>query len=97
MAQAPPLKPSPLSGGRVVVAGLVGGTGGLAIALMLRALVANTPVRVSSYTLFWSTVLVGGFGLVAGMGVEAVRQLQERNPDPAYRHGRGGRGRGRGR
>jgi hypothetical protein len=54
-------------------------------------LVANTPVRVTSYAIFWSTVLVGGFGLVAGMGVEAVRQLRDRNPDPAYRRGRRGR------
>jgi hypothetical protein len=82
----------------VVAAGLIAGTGGLAIALFLRAIVANTPVRVSSYTLFWSTVLVGGFGVVAGMAVEAVRQLQESNPDPEYRRQnqarrrRGGRG-----
>ena len=88
----------PLNGRRVVAAGLIAGTGGLAIALFLRAIVANTPVRVSSYTLFWSTVLVGGFGVVAGMAVEAVRQLQESNPDPEYRRQhqaqrrRGGRG-----
>jgi hypothetical protein len=53
---------------------------------------------VNSYTLFWSTVLAGGFGVVAGMAVEAVRQLQESNPDPEYhrqlqaRRRRGGRG-----
>lgn len=88
----PPQTPAqPLSGRRVVASGLLGGTSGLAIALFLRALVANTPVRLSSSALFWSTVLVGGFGLVAGMGVEAVRQLRDRNPDPAYRHGRRGR------
>ena len=82
----PPIGPSsrPLRGGRVVAAGLIAGSGGLAIALFLRAIVANTPVRVSSYTLFWSTVLVGGFGVVAGMAVEAVRQLQASNPDPEY-------------
>jgi hypothetical protein len=82
----PPGPPSrPLSGRRVVAAGLIAGTGGLAIALFLRSVVANTPVRVNSYTLFWSTVLAGGFGVVAGMAVEAVRQLQESNPDPEYR------------
>lgn len=70
------------------------GIGGLAIALFLRAVVANTPVRVSASALFWGTVLAGGFGLVAGMAVEAVRQLRDHNPDPAYR--RGGRGPGRG-
>jgi hypothetical protein len=96
----PPSEPPsrPLRGGRIVAAGLIAGTGGLAIALFLRTIVANTPVRVSSYTLFWSTVLVGGFGVVAGMAVEAVRQLQESNPDPEYRRQhqarrrRGGRG-----
>lgn len=34
--------------------------------------------------LFWSTVLLGGFPLAAGMALEAVRQLQQSNPDPAY-------------
>jgi hypothetical protein len=83
-----------MSGGRVVVSGLVGGTGGLALALFLRALVANTPTRLSASALFWSTVLLGGFGLVAGMALEAVRQLRDRNPDPAYRHSHRGRGPG---
>ncbi|MFN9630528.1 MAG: hypothetical protein ACK59A_09925 [Cyanobacteriota bacterium] len=81
-----------MRGGRVVVSGLVAGTGGLAIAMFLRALVANTPTRLSASALFWCTVLVGGFGLVAGMAVEAVRQLRDRNPDPAYRHSRRWRG-----
>ena len=72
----------------MVAAGLIAGTGGLAIALFLRSVVANTPVRVNSYTLFWSTVLAGGFGVVAGMAVEAVRQLKESNPDPEYRRQR---------
>jgi hypothetical protein len=27
-------------------------------------------------------------GTLAGMAVEAVRQLQSANPDPAYHHGR---------
>ena len=81
----PPAAPSrPLSGRRVVAAGLIAGTCGLAIALFLRSVVANTPVRVNSYTLFWSTVLVGGFGVVAGMAVESVRQLQQSSPEPEY-------------
>ncbi len=83
-----------MSGGRVVLSGLVGGTGSLAIGLFLRTLVANTPTRISASALFWCTVLMGGFGLGAGMAVEAVRQLRDRNPDPAYRHSRQGRGPG---
>ena len=91
----------PLSGGRVVASGLVTGGAGLAIAQFLRTVVAHTPVRVSERTLFWDMVLVSGFGLVAGMAVEAVRQLQLRSPDPEYQQGRrsggrGGQGRPRG-
>ncbi len=91
----------PLSGGRVVSSGLVTGAAGLAIAQFLLTVVANTPVRLSERTLFWDTVLVSGFGLVAGMAVEAVRQLQLSNPDPEYQRGRrsggrGGQGRPRG-
>lgn len=70
----------PLSGRRVVAAGLISGAVALAIALFLRTVVATTPARVSPQALFWSTVLASGFGLVAGMAVEAVRQLQQHNP-----------------
>jgi hypothetical protein len=72
------------SGGRVLVAGLVCGAGGLAVALFLRVIVANTTVRVNSYTPFWFTVLLAGFGFVAGMGLESVRQLQRSSPEPEY-------------
>lgn len=84
----------PLSGGRVVASGLVTGAAGLALAQFLRTVVAHTPVRVSERTLFWDTVLVSGFGLVAGMAVEAVRQLQLRSPDLEYQRGRRSGGRG---
>ena len=100
-AVAPERPLRPLSGGRVVASGLVTGAAGLAIAQFLRTVVAHTPVRLSERTLFWDTVLVSGFGLVAGMAVEAVRQLQLSNPDPEYQRGRrsggrGGQGRPRG-
>ncbi|MFM7642144.1 MAG: hypothetical protein ACKO45_11425 [Cyanobium sp.] len=90
MSPPPPERPSrsqqpPLSGRRVVLAGLVSGAAGLAIAMFLRAIVAHTTVRLSSRELFWSTVLMGGFGVVAGMALAAVRQLQRHNPDPEYR------------
>lgn len=84
-----------MSGRRIVVAGLIGGLIFLAISQFLAALIATTTVRVSPYTLFWSHVLMGSFGLLAGLAVEAVRQLQAANPDPAYR--RRGRSPGRGR
>ncbi|MFN7899452.1 MAG: hypothetical protein ACK5N0_07265 [Synechococcaceae cyanobacterium] len=77
--------PSPLSGRRVLAAGLVTGVIGLALAFFLQALVANTPVRISSTALVWSSVLLSASGLGAGMALEAVRQLSQNNPDPAYR------------
>ena len=77
--------PGPLSGRRVLAAGLVSGTIGLALSFFLQAVVANTPVRITSMALFWSTVLLSCIGFGAGMALEAVRQLSENNPDPAYR------------
>lgn len=77
--------PGPLCGRRVVAAGLVAAMGGLALALFLRTLIATTPTRLSDGSQFWGTVLLGVSGLIAGMAVEAVRQLQSANPDPAYR------------
>ena len=72
------------SSGRVLAAGLVSGAGGLAVALFLRVILANTTVRVNSYTPFWFTVLLAGFGFVAGMALESVRQLQQSSPEPEY-------------
>ncbi|MFM7360722.1 MAG: hypothetical protein ACKO25_02635 [Cyanobium sp.] len=68
--------------------GLVGGAGGLTVGLFLRTIVARTPTQLPGYALFWLTLVLAVMGTVAGMAVEAVRQLQSGNPDPAYRHGR---------
>jgi len=87
-----PAPSPPLSGLRVLFAGMITGLGGLAIALFLRSIVANTPLRITPVALFWSTVVLAASGALAGMAVEAVRQLQESNPEPEYhrRHGRRG-------
>lgn len=87
----PPPPPGPLCGRQVVVAGLVAAVGGLAVALVLRALIATTPTRLSEESRYWGTVLLGASGLVAGMAVEAVRQLQAANPNPDYRARGGGK------
>jgi hypothetical protein len=80
-----PLRRAPsFSGSRVLVAGLVCGAGGLAVALFLRVILANTTVRVNSYAPFWFTVLLAGFGFVAGMALESVRQLQQSSSEPEY-------------
>jgi hypothetical protein len=83
--------PSPLNGRRVVGAGLLIGMICLAIALFLRTLVVNTPARVSDTALFWGPVLATASGVMAGMAVEAVRQLRDRHPDPEYQRQRAGR------
>jgi hypothetical protein len=54
------------------------------MALLLRRIVARTPPRLSPTALFWLLVLLPGFGLVAGMAIEAVRQLQVASPEPEY-------------
>ena len=68
--------------------GLISGSVGLTVGLFLRRIVARTPLQVPSYALFWMAVLLGGFGLLAGMAVEAVRQLQVTNPEADYHRGR---------
>ena len=83
--------PTPFNGRRVLGAGLVIGAISLASALFLRALIANTPTRVSEASLFWGTFLASASGLLAGMAVEAVRQLRDHNPDPEYQRQRPGR------
>jgi hypothetical protein len=77
-----------MSGGRIVIAGLIGGLIVLALCHVLLAVVATTTVRLSPHTLVWSRVLLGSFGLVAGMALEAVRQLVAANPDPEYHRSR---------
>jgi len=80
---APP--PVPLNGRRIVLTGLVGCLLGLLVSVFFQAIVAHTPVTVSSYTQFWFRLLLGTFACLAGLAIETVRQLQATNPDPAYR------------
>ena len=84
-----------MSGGRILVAGLISGLIFLALCHVLLAMVATTTVRLSPHTLVWSPVLLGSFGLLAGMALEAVRQLRAANPDPEYHRSRRRHGAGR--
>ncbi len=95
MAAAPPQPPEParFRGRQILGVGLIGAGLGLAMALLLRRIVARTPAQMSPTALFWLLVLLPGFGLVAGMAIEAVRQLQVASPEPEYHprhHRRGG-------
>ena len=85
-------KPEPLKGHRIVLTGVAGVVFGLSVSIFLQAVIANTPVSVSSYTLFWFRILLAAFGSLAGMAIETVRQLQATNPDPAYHQRRGRNG-----
>jgi hypothetical protein len=69
---------------RILAAGLVGAVLGALLALMLHAVVTHTPVEVSARTFALYFTIFSAFGAVAGLTLEAVRQLQVRNPDPAY-------------
>ncbi len=68
----------------MICAGTLTGLGGLAIGQFLKSIVAHTPLRITPQALFWSTVILTVSFALAGMAVEAVRQLQESNPDPEY-------------
>jgi hypothetical protein len=75
---------SDFRGRQVVWAGLIGGVGGWLLGVFLRTIVARTPTQLPSYALFWLVVVLAAMGCLGAMAVEAVRQLQESNPDPAY-------------
>ncbi len=74
----------PLRGSRILLAGVIGSVVGAAVALMLYSVVTNTPAEVSPRTFALYFVIFCAFGAVAGLTLETVRQLQARNPDPAY-------------
>lgn len=76
--------PAPMRGRQVLLAALIGGGLGAAVALMLHAVVINTPVNVEPRTYAIYFAIFCAFGAVAGLTLETVRQLQARNPDPAY-------------
>lgn len=75
---------APLRLRRILVAGGVGMGIGAAVVVMLHAVVVHTPVEVSARTFVLYFVMFCAFGAVAGLTLETVRQLQVRNPDPAY-------------
>ena len=79
MAPQAPMRPR-----RILVAGVVGAVLGASLALMLHAVVTHTPVEVSPRTFALYFTIFSAFGAVSGLTLEAVRQLQVRNPDPAY-------------
>ena len=78
-----------LRGRAVVRTGLLGAGVGLTVALLLRTVIRQSTVELTTASQFWLLVLLVAGCATAGLALEAVRQLQESNPDPAYRHQRG--------
>lgn len=82
------MKPSPLNGRKAVTALLIGGAIGAFLAVVFHVVARNTPLNVNPRTFFWHLILLTSFGGLAAMGLEAVRQLQEQNPEAEYRRQR---------
>ncbi|MCP9816316.1 hypothetical protein KBY76_06485 [Synechococcus sp. GreenBA-s] len=78
-----------LRGRAVVRTGLLGAGVGLTVALLLRTVIRQSTVELSTASQFWLLVLLVAGCATAGMALAAVQQLQEGNPDPAYRQRRG--------
>jgi MFS family permease len=74
------------NGRRVLLAMLIGMLLGLAIALFLNTIIANTPVKVESENFHWLYRIAAAAGALAGFTIESMRQLQINSPDPAYHH-----------
>ncbi len=74
-----------MNGRKVVLALLVGIVIGWCIGLFLQSIVANTPTKIGTVELRWLRRLVAAAGGLCGLAIEAMRQLQAANPDPAYR------------
>ncbi len=77
-------QPAPLNGRKVLMAAVVGAALGLALALMLSVVVRNTPVEIPRRAFLIYNALLSAFGGFAGLTLESVRQLQERNPERDY-------------
>ena len=63
---------------------LLGALAGSAVALLLRAAEANTPVVVPPERLFWQWLLLMLGGAIAGLALRAVVELQASSNEPDY-------------
>ena len=78
---------------RVLVASAAGALQGVVVALLLRALILNTPVQVPPHRFGWQLFTLALAGGLAGLALSSVIGLQASNPDPSYRRSRPSRGR----
>ncbi len=80
----PSQRPGDFCGRQVIWVGLIGGVGGFLLGQFLRVIVARTPNQLPSQALSWLMLLLAAMGCLGAMAIEAVRQLQVSNPNPAY-------------
>ena len=69
---------------RVVQATVAGALSGLAVALLLHAVILNTPVQIPPHRFGWQLFSLGLAGGIAGLALSSVIALQATNPEPDY-------------
>ncbi len=69
-----------------MAAALMGGIGGLILAALLLMVIQNTPVQLPPNRMFWQLLLLGVGGGLAGLAIEAIRELQQASPESEYHH-----------
>ena len=69
---------------RVMRSTVVGALVGVGIALLLHAVILNTPVQIPPHRFGWQLFTLGLAGAIAGLALSSVIALQASNPDPSY-------------
>ena len=76
----------PFSGSRALLALAIGCALGAAVAYFLKVLIDNTPAEIDILRLRLFYLMVITSGGLSGFAIESMRQLQEQETDPMYRH-----------
>ncbi len=71
---------------QVLHATAAGALVGVGVALLLHAVILNTPVQIPPHRFGWQLFTMGLAGAIAGFALSCVSALQAANPEPEYRH-----------
>lgn len=77
---------------RILRSTVVGALVGVGVALLLHAVILNTPVQIPPHRFGWQVFTLGLAGGIAGLALSSVIALQAANPDPSYHRKRSPRG-----
>ena len=77
---------------RILRSTAIGALVGVGVALLLHAVILNTPVQIPPHRFGWQVFTLGLAGGIAGLALSSVIALQTSNPDPGYPHKRPLRG-----